>query len=318
MRTTPTSSGPSSRPTSHTRTRRRSLSPTTTSWSSSSRRRSTGPRRKAASSRSSTPSSASRRRSRRRSATCTRTSSRRSRTTRCRVDAGGVLPPGLRAGLRPGDRRGPLHLPRLGRARPARVAVGPLLRRPHPQVEPGRTRRSTILFVSGQYVAYQFFRVDPAWRRLPVEERMAGKDAFAEVVEEWAGRMEALRAYSVTGVRPDSDFFLWKITERYEDLGELGAALNATPLAGWLETPYSYLATTKASQYTAARRAAEDRPARLALPRRLPVREDAAVVRALRGGPPARDGRAHPHRAPSSRRSTTTRRTRSGSTTRSS
>jgi chlorite dismutase len=109
--------------------------------------------------------------------------------------------------------------------------------------------------VSGQYVAYQFFSVDPAWRRLPVEERVAGKDAFAEVVEDWAGRMDALRTYSVSGVRPDSDFFLWKITERYEDLGELGAALNATPLAGWLETPYSYLATTKASQYTAARRA---------------------------------------------------------------
>jgi chlorite dismutase len=55
-------------------------------------------------------------------------------------------------------------------------------------------------------------------------------------------------------VRPDADFFLWKITERYEDLGELGTQLNGTPLAAWLSTPYSYLATTKASQYTAARR----------------------------------------------------------------
>jgi chlorite dismutase len=109
--------------------------------------------------------------------------------------------------------------------------------------------------VSGQYVAYTFFRADPAWRRLPVEERAAGKDAFAEVVEDWAGRMDALHAYTTTGVRPDSDFFLWKITQRYDDLGELGAALNGTPLAGWLETTYSYLATTKASQYTSARRA---------------------------------------------------------------
>ena len=109
--------------------------------------------------------------------------------------------------------------------------------------------------MEGQYVAYRFYRVDPAWRRLPVEERAAGKDAFAEVVEGWAERMDALRAYSVSGVRPDCDFFLWKITSRYEDLGELGAELNATPLAGWLETPYSYLATTKASEYTSARRA---------------------------------------------------------------
>jgi chlorite dismutase len=109
--------------------------------------------------------------------------------------------------------------------------------------------------VAGQYVAYTFYRVDPAWRRLPVEERAAGKDAFADVVEEWAGRMSCLRAYSVTGVRPDCDFFLWKISERYSDFGELGADLNSTPIAGWLETPYSYLATTKASNYTRARHA---------------------------------------------------------------
>jgi chlorite dismutase len=108
--------------------------------------------------------------------------------------------------------------------------------------------------VDGQYVGYQFFRVDPAWRRLPVEERGAGKDAFAEVVEDWATRFDALRTYTVTGVRPDCDFFLWKITQRFEDLGELGTALNAAPLAAWLETPYSYLATTKASEYTKARR----------------------------------------------------------------
>jgi chlorite dismutase len=109
--------------------------------------------------------------------------------------------------------------------------------------------------VAGQYIAYTCFRVEPAWRRVPVEERAAGKEAFAEVVEDWAARMDALRPYSVTGVRADCDFFLWKITERFEDLGELGADLNATPLAAWLETPYSYLATTKASQYTQARRA---------------------------------------------------------------
>jgi chlorite dismutase len=115
--------------------------------------------------------------------------------------------------------------------------------------------------VEGQYVAYTFYRVDPAWRRDEHRgERVDEKERFAEVVDAFGERFEHLRAYTVTGVRPDCDFFLWKITERFEDLLELGAALNATELAGWLETPYSYLATTKASQYTSARKARKITP----------------------------------------------------------
>ncbi len=115
--------------------------------------------------------------------------------------------------------------------------------------------------VEGQYVAYTFYRVDPTWRRLvPSDMRQALKDEFAEAVDSFAERFEHLRAYTTTGVRGDTDFFLWKITDRYDDLGELGAALNGTGLAGWLETPYSYLATTKASQYTSARKARKITP----------------------------------------------------------
>ena len=99
-----------------------------------------------------------------------------------------------------------------------------------------------------QYVAYTLFRIDPAWRRLPVEDRLAGKDAFAEVLEEWTERMD-VRAYSLLGVRPEVDFMLWKLTDRFDDLRELAADLNATPLAGYLTTPYSYLAATKPSKY---------------------------------------------------------------------
>ena len=101
---------------------------------------------------------------------------------------------------------------------------------------------------SSQYVAYTLYNVDPAWRRLPVEERAAGKEAFAEVVAAWQERMD-LRAYSLVGVRPEVDFMFWKLTERYDDLRELAVDINATPIAGYLETPYSYLATTKPSQY---------------------------------------------------------------------
>ena len=94
----------------------------------------------------------------------------------------------------------------------------------------------------------------------PADRRaVAGKEAFADGGRGVAGRIEGLRAYSTVGVRPEADFFLWKIVESYNDLLELGAALNGTPLAGWLETPYSYLATTKPSVYTDKKRVRQGR-----------------------------------------------------------
>ncbi len=176
---------------------------------------------------------------------------------------------------------------------------------------------TTIPLMDGQYVAYTFYKLPTDWRRLPIEERTVAKELFAEVIEEWVDRMEHLRVYSTVGVRADCDFFVWKITERYRDLEELAADLNATPLAGWLDTPYSYLATTKASQYTSARRA------RKVVPRGSPylVVYPFVKVRPWYALPEEDRQRAmdeHIAVGAASPRSTTTRRTRSASTTRSS
>ena len=49
---------------------------------------------------------------------------------------------------------------------------------------------------STQYVAYTLYKADPAWLRLPIEERNAGKEAFAEVVAAWQERTgKSRRAY---------------------------------------------------------------------------------------------------------------------------
>ena len=108
--------------------------------------------------------------------------------------------------------------------------------------------------MEGQYVAYTFFRVDPAWRRLPDEERDAGKEAFAEVVADWGERMAGLRAYSVGGSAPG--LRLLPLEDHRALRGSRRARRRAQRHAarGLARTPYSYLATTKASQYTAARR----------------------------------------------------------------
>jgi len=117
-----------------------------------------------------------------------------------------------------------------------------------------------------QYVSYTFFKLDPAWRRLPIEERAAHKDAFAEALDEWQERMQVL-AYSLVGVRPDADFLLWRLTERYDDLQGLGTTLNGTALAGWLSTPYSYLASVRSSKYFERD---PRRPPRRVVPRKAP------------------------------------------------
>src|SRR6185437_791425 len=218
--------------------------------------------------RSTTPSSASRPRCRRRSAASTPTSSRRpaptasrsgprapttggrsSSRTASRPCAGcSSSTPSTRETSAGGSRGSTSPTARRSRACRRSSARSPTCARA------GWAAAARLFAVAGQYVAYTFFRLDPAWRRLPIDERAAGKDAFAEVVDEFAGRMEGLRAYTTTGVRPEADFFLWQITERYDDLLELGAALNGTPLAGWLSTPHSYLATTKPSVYTDKKR----------------------------------------------------------------
>lgn len=99
-----------------------------------------------------------------------------------------------------------------------------------------------------QFVNYAFFKVDPAWRRLPAEERARGKEEFARVAEEFRGRAVVV-PFSTVGIRPDCDFMLWRITFDLETLQEMTSRLLATGLGQWLTTPYSYLGQAKTSVY---------------------------------------------------------------------
>ncbi len=45
---------------------------------------------------------------------------------------------------------------------------------------------------SRQYVNFAYYRVDPAWRRLPASEREVGKKEFKAVVEEFAPQILVL------------------------------------------------------------------------------------------------------------------------------
>jgi chlorite dismutase len=99
-----------------------------------------------------------------------------------------------------------------------------------------------------QYVNFAFYKVDPAWRRLPSEDRKRGKCQFIDVVKSYEQDVMAI-PYSLVGVRGDCDFMLWRIGYDLSKLQEMTAKLLETDLGKYLTTPYSYLSMTKRSVY---------------------------------------------------------------------
>jgi chlorite dismutase len=99
-----------------------------------------------------------------------------------------------------------------------------------------------------QFVHFSFYAVDPGFRRLPAAEQEAARAELEAVLEDASERF-AIRSYTMTGLRADADFMLWKVSERLEDFRELGTAIMSTAMGAHLRTPYAYLSMTRRSQY---------------------------------------------------------------------
>jgi chlorite dismutase len=100
-----------------------------------------------------------------------------------------------------------------------------------------------------QYIRYLFYKARPSWRQLSADQRDRARSELLAALEPFAARLPVLRAYSTLGTRADADFLVWTVAERLEDFQELQAAVLRSPMGAHLDTPYSYLAMTKRSQY---------------------------------------------------------------------
>jgi chlorite dismutase len=118
-----------------------------------------------------------------------------------------------------------------------------------PGAAPQSTTAPTPAPTVRQYIRYLFYKARPSWRQLSADQRDAARTALLAALEPFAERLPVLRGYSTLGTRADADFVLWMVTERLEDFQELHAAVLASPMGAHLDTPYSYLAMTKRSQY---------------------------------------------------------------------
>jgi len=99
-----------------------------------------------------------------------------------------------------------------------------------------------------QFVNFCCYKLDPAWRRLSVEHRNAGKEEFRQTAEGFSNRL-IVRNYSMFGYRAEVDFLTWRIADRLEDFEEMSGALAKTVLGSHLSTPHSFLSQSKRSTY---------------------------------------------------------------------
>ncbi|MGN6367789.1 MAG: chlorite dismutase family protein [Phycisphaerae bacterium] len=103
--------------------------------------------------------------------------------------------------------------------------------------------------VRRQFVSFAFYKLLPEFRRLPQDQQRAMLNQFAELVESNNREKLILLTYSCIGTRADVDIMFWKISFNLDDVQNFSAAINRLPIAGYLETPHSYLAQTKRSTY---------------------------------------------------------------------
>jgi chlorite dismutase len=99
------------------------------------------------------------------------------------------------------------------------------------------------------FVKFTFIRVDPSWRRLPIEERAAHKREFTAACQEFA-EDHYLRTYSLVGTRGDCDMMVRAAAGSLDPIHELHVLLNQSGLMRWAEIAHSYLAMTKESPYS--------------------------------------------------------------------
>ncbi|KMP11008.1 chlorite dismutase [Candidatus Nitromaritima sp. SCGC AAA799-C22] len=115
-----------------------------------------------------------------------------------------------------------------------------------PQAKPSEPEKE----VQRQFVNFSFYKLDPAFRRLPKERKEAAKKEFLEVLEEYDTNSDMiLLSYSMVGIRADADIMFWRISYELENFQKMTSRLYKTDLGSFLTPSYSYLSQTKRSMY---------------------------------------------------------------------
>jgi len=116
------------------------------------------------------------------------------------------------------------------------------------QASPTVNSQSPARPIIRQFVNFAFYKLDPAFRRLPDLEKENARAEFAALLAQPREGLLCL-SYSTAGLRPDTDFVLWRISASPDEFQSQTQAINHTRLGGYLSTPHSFVSMTKRSMY---------------------------------------------------------------------
>jgi chlorite dismutase len=114
-----------------------------------------------------------------------------------------------------------------------------------PQAKPAPAAETPL---QRQFVNFQFFRVDRAFRAESRQTKTDAKRELAEIAARYTGPMMIL-PYTTLGLKASVDFMLWRIGYDIDPFQQMVADINKSAIGRWIDIPHSYLSMTKHSQY---------------------------------------------------------------------
>ena len=102
----------------------------------------------------------------------------------------------------------------------------------------------------------------PDWYSLTSKNKTSYLKKIEKILLKYE-KMFTLNLYSTYGVRAETDFMFWRVSERLEDFEDMTSELMGTGLGAFVENKYSFLSMTKHSQYVSKNRNVEQEGTRI-------------------------------------------------------
>ena len=98
---------------------------------------------------------------------------------------------------------------------------------------------------------FSFFKVDPKWRWMA---DLAKEESARELENILANAPVSVRTYSTLGLRDDSDFLIWLMSDSVEDIQETISKIYLTVVGKYLTPSRVYFSSTRPSVYAQTNR----------------------------------------------------------------